>query len=181
FDPYCITAPSDAKLPGGGGYQVCGLYDVAPAKFGQVNTAVTQASNFGKQKLVNDFFNVSVNARLGSGLQIGGGVDTGRTVSDACFNVDSPGAVASSLLPVQGGAGVFNPATPSTATTVNGQQTCRVVNPFKGQTQLKAFGSYPFPHDVVVSLIVQNISGPTDRKSTRLNSSHDQISYAVFC
>src|SRR2546428_3604999 len=23
--------------------------------------------------------------------------------------------------------------------------------------------------------------GPTDRKSTRLNSSHDQISYAVFC
>src|SRR2546428_10325454 len=24
-------------------------------------------------------------------------------------------------------------------------------------------------------------SGPADRKSTRLNSSHDQISYAVFC
>src|SRR2546428_1583570 len=24
-------------------------------------------------------------------------------------------------------------------------------------------------------------SAPTDRKSTRLNSSHDQISYAVFC
>src|SRR5206468_10968661 len=24
-------------------------------------------------------------------------------------------------------------------------------------------------------------SGPKDRKSTRLNSSHDQISYAVFC
>src|SRR2546428_2885613 len=24
-------------------------------------------------------------------------------------------------------------------------------------------------------------TGPTDRKSTRLNSSHDQISYAVFC
>src|SRR2546421_4367073 len=24
-------------------------------------------------------------------------------------------------------------------------------------------------------------SGKTDRKSTRLNSSHDQISYAVFC
>src|SRR2546428_10057087 len=24
-------------------------------------------------------------------------------------------------------------------------------------------------------------AGPADRKSTRLNSSHDQISYAVFC
>src|SRR2546430_12118376 len=25
------------------------------------------------------------------------------------------------------------------------------------------------------------LAGPTDRKSTRLNSSHSQISYAVFC
>src|SRR6478672_11782864 len=28
---------------------------------------------------------------------------------------------------------------------------------------------------------IQNTSGTVDRKSTRLNSSHDQISYAVFC
>src|SRR2546421_4822420 len=35
-------------------------------------------------------------------------------------------------------------------------------------------------HDVVV--VVARILAPTiDRKSTRLNSSHDQISYAVFC
>src|SRR2546427_10668946 len=27
----------------------------------------------------------------------------------------------------------------------------------------------------------QILSGPADRKSTRLNSSHSQISYAVFC
>ena len=26
FDPYCVAAPSDSRLPGGGGYQVCGLY-----------------------------------------------------------------------------------------------------------------------------------------------------------
>ena len=30
FDPFCITAPNDSRLPGGGGYQVCGLYDVTP-------------------------------------------------------------------------------------------------------------------------------------------------------
>ena len=31
FDgPFCITAPSNADLPGGGGYQVCGLYDIKP-------------------------------------------------------------------------------------------------------------------------------------------------------
>ena len=42
----------------------------------------------------NDFFNVNLNARLGSGLQFGGGVDTGHTINDVCFNVDSPGAAA---------------------------------------------------------------------------------------
>ena len=31
-------------------------------------------------------------------------------------------------------------------------------------------------HDAVVAMIRDE-----DRKSTRLNSSHDQISYAVFC
>ena len=48
FDPFCITAPSDARLPGGGGYQVCGLYDVTPAKFGQVNSVVTQSDTSGR-------------------------------------------------------------------------------------------------------------------------------------
>ena len=29
YSSYCITAPRDARLPGGGGYPVCGLYDRA--------------------------------------------------------------------------------------------------------------------------------------------------------
>ena len=28
--PFCITAPNNADLPGGGGYPVCGLYDLKP-------------------------------------------------------------------------------------------------------------------------------------------------------
>ena len=35
------TAPVDARLPGGGGNQICGLYDVTPTLFGQVNNVVT--------------------------------------------------------------------------------------------------------------------------------------------
>src|SRR2546430_5446191 len=31
------------------------------------------------------------------------------------------------------------------------------------------------------TLVWKNEAGPVDRKSTRLNSSHSQISYAVFC
>src|SRR2546430_7904552 len=36
-------------------------------------------------------------------------------------------------------------------------------------------GSYPFPG------LYKDVGPQQDRKSTRLNSSHSQISYAVFC
>ena len=163
FSPFCITAPNDSRLPGGGGYEVCGLYDVAPAKFGRVNSVIQQSENFGELSHVNDFFNVTVTARLAADILLGGGVDTGRSVNDACFNVDSPGAVATSLPGniAPGGAGVLAAPTPFTATTINGESICRIVTPFKGQTQLKGFLTYPLPWDVLVSAVFQNISGPT--------------------
>src|SRR5256886_3003031 len=34
---------------------------------------------------------------------------------------------------------------------------------------------------MIVALIARSTTARTDRKSTRLNSSHSQISYAVFC
>ena len=39
FTPYCVTAPKDSRLPDGGGYQVCGLYDITPTKFGLVSVS----------------------------------------------------------------------------------------------------------------------------------------------
>jgi hypothetical protein len=163
FDSFCVTAPSNPRLPGGGGYQVCGLADVTPAKFGQVNSVITQSDNFGKMQRVNDFVNATINARLGRGVVVGGGVDTGRSVNDACFNVDAPGAAAASLPGNLAGigAGLLSTPTPFTATTINGQKICRIVTPFGGQTQLKAFMTYPLPHDFIVSAVFQNISGPT--------------------
>jgi hypothetical protein len=163
FNPFCITAPSDGRLPGGGGYQVCDLYDVTPAKFGQVNSVVTQSDNFGKMRRVNDFFNVTLNARARSGLQFGGGVDTGRSVNDACFDVDSPGASTAGLPGNLVGltAGILSTPTPFTRTTINGERICRVVTPFSGQTQLKGYITVPLPRDFVVSAVFQNISGPT--------------------
>src|SRR5438270_2481575 len=38
-----------------------------------------------------------------------------------------------------------------------------------------------FRHPWLGPLNCRQLSGPRDRKSTRLNSSHSQISYAVFC
>jgi hypothetical protein len=133
FSTYCVTAPLDQRLPGGGGYQVCGLYDVSPVKFGRVNNLVTQASHYGQQTLVSDFLAFTFAGRFGSRLQTGGGVDTGRTVTDRCFVIDSP------------------------------QQLlyCRTVNPFRGQTQIKVHATYSLPADITLSGVWQNSSGPS--------------------
>jgi hypothetical protein len=93
FSSYCVTAPVDSRLPGGGGNQICGLYDVSPALFGRTLTVVRAEHHFGKQDSVYDGFDITETLRLPGGGQISGGVNWGRTVTSACFVVDSPGAL----------------------------------------------------------------------------------------
>jgi hypothetical protein len=131
YSPYCITAPVDPRLPGGGGYEVCGLYDLVPGKFGQVDNVVKSQKNFGERTRQTDFFSVSVTSQVRSGMLLSGSVDTGRIVEDNCFVVDSPQQLLN----------------------------CRVVYPFKGQTQAKVQVSYPFPYGFLVSGTLQNLSG----------------------
>ena len=90
YDPYCITGPVDDRLPDDvSGQQICGHYDLNPAKFGQVDNVVVHASRFGEQSEVYNGVNVSVSARH-EGYSLGGGFTTGKTVTDACFVVDTP-------------------------------------------------------------------------------------------
>src|SRR5206468_13004330 len=44
-----------------------------------------------------------------------------------------------------------------------------------------AFDRYEGTFSFTSNGLVLPLTPPSDRKSTRLNSSHDQISYAVFC
>jgi hypothetical protein len=131
YDPYCIPAPIDSRLPEGGGYQVCGLYDVVPEKFGRVNNLIAKASDYGDRQQYNDFFSFGFTARPRAEMQFGGGVDTGRTVNDTCFVVDSPQELLN----------------------------CRVESPFGASTQVKLYGSYPLPAEFRVSGTYQNTSG----------------------
>ena len=153
FDPYCVTAPSDPRLPGSGGYQVCGMSDVKPAKFGQVQQVVQPTATFGKNTRYNDFITLGLDARLGHGTRLGGGFDTGRSVNDTCFAVDAPGYYGFTTF----GALTFGP---QISTTINGKSVCRIVTPFKGQTQVKLNGSLPLLAGFVVSGVYQDISGP---------------------
>ena len=154
YSPFCVSAPADSRLPNGGGYQVCGLYDLSPSKLGQVTNLVTRASNFGNETLRNDFFNVNITTRLGKGVQLGGGVDTGRTKFDDCLVISNPQEGNYARL-----TGALNlPAPPGVPANV--PTACSYTLPFRGQTQVKAYGSLPLPLDFVISGTLQNVSGP---------------------
>jgi hypothetical protein len=99
YSPFCIVTPSDPRLPGGGGQQMCGFFDLNPAKVGQVQNYVTKASNFGNWVYVYSGIEASVSARMHNGLQIDGGVITERTSTAACYVVDNPSQVFCSNTP----------------------------------------------------------------------------------
>ena len=133
FDQYCITGPTDSRLPDGGGSEICGLFDVSTEKFGAVDNLVTLASNFGKRTEVYNGIDFTVNARFGEGGQFAGGVSTGRTATDDCDLV----------------ANLDNPS----------QRFCQETNPWAAQTQLKFNVVYPLPYGVQASSVFQYLPG----------------------
>ena len=82
--PFSIVAPVDPRLPGGGGYVVSGLYDVAPDKSGQVSNLITAAGDYGKWSQYFNGLDVTMTTRAGTRFTFMGGVSTGQTVADNC-------------------------------------------------------------------------------------------------
>jgi hypothetical protein len=137
YDPYCVTVPTDSRLESASGTQACGLYDLKPAKFGQVNNLITEASNFGKRTEHFDGVDLGLNARLPGGGSVGGGFSTGLTTTDNCqVHPDSPD-----------------------------QRYCHNKIPFAAQTQYKATFLRPLPWwGLEASLVFQNLAGaPIDQ------------------
>jgi hypothetical protein len=141
YTQYCITAPVDARLPTSG-QQLCGLYDINPAKFGKVNNLITFAKNFGDAQEVFTGVDLGVSVRLGRGVVLQGGTSTGRLRLNDCFVVYNPGlfGVDDSVL-AQGRL-----------------RDCAVTPPY--QTQVKVLGVYPLPGDTVASVTFQSLAGP---------------------
>ncbi len=84
FSPFCLTVPADPRLPGGGGNQLCGFYDISAAKLGVNDNVISQAAHFGKQTEIYDGFDFTANARLSHGIMMAGGVTMGRSRTDNC-------------------------------------------------------------------------------------------------
>jgi carboxypeptidase family protein len=142
YDPYCITAPIDPRLGAISGSQVCGLYDITPTKFGQVDSITTLASNFGRQTEVYNGADINMTMRLHGGGMLSGGWNVGNSVSTTvglgqtssrvnnCYVVDSPQQL----------------------------RNCETQNPY--QHRIKINGSYPLPWKLQAAAVFQTLPGP---------------------
>jgi Carboxypeptidase regulatory-like domain len=144
YQEYCVTAPTDPRLPGGGGNQICGLYDLDPLKFAPRfadDNMVTFVDNFGKQTQTFDGFDFILTARPRSNLFINGGFSTGIENTDECDSfVDNPSASTS------GG------------TTLTPRAWCARDSGW--QSNYKLSGSYTLPwHDIQLGAVFQNLQG----------------------
>jgi hypothetical protein len=141
YEPYCVTSPRDARLPDGGGQQICDLYDPVPTKFGvATNNIVKLVSDLDvEQEEVFDGLDVAFSARPGGDVFLNGGVAVGRTRFNQC------------------GSFVDNPATTFglTATTFS---YCDYTSGWL--TQAKVNGSYTLPwQQIQIGGVIQNLPG----------------------
>ncbi len=146
FDQYCVTAPLDSRLPGGGGNTLCGFYDVTPAKFGAIDNVITMTDNFGEQKDAYNGFDLSLNVRLPKGATVSGGTNTEQFTSNFCFAENDASLTPSTLTSIvlQTGRSLLN---------------CDVKTPW--QTQFKMYAVYPLPwYGLIVSAAFQSQPGP---------------------
>jgi len=102
YTPYCITAPDDPRLPTGGGYQVCGIYDVSQAKFGKVQNVVSNPADFGSRTYVYNGVDGAFNARFGRGGLLYGGISLGTKDANRCASPTVPAKFCEYTVPVEG-------------------------------------------------------------------------------
>ena len=133
FSPFSLTAPSDPRLPDGGGYLIAGLYNLNQNRVGATDNYVTFADSYGRQIEHWNGVDATVNIRLSQGAMLQGGVSTGRTTTDNCdllAKLDNPSPLY-----------------------------CHVDTAFL--TQVKLLGTYTVPKaDVRLAATFQSFPGP---------------------
>jgi hypothetical protein len=157
FDTFSMTVPTDARLPGGGGYRLEGLVALKPSAFGRAPlNNNTLDRTYGKQFEHWNGFDITVDARFPNSLTLQAGTSTGRTMEDDCDVVTQVPEMLNVNLANVGNASVIVPT--GTPTAWRPMQFCHRETPW--QTQFKTFGVYTIPKaDVQVSGTFRSIPG----------------------
>ena len=136
YSPFYVTSPLDPRLPGGGGNTIGPFYDLNPNKVGLTQNIVEPADNYGGEIIHWNGGDATVNARLGGGLVIQGGVSTGRTYTNLCSVLAQVPELGQYTVPY-----------------------CSQTTNFL--TQVKALGTYTVPKvNVLFSSVFQSFPGP---------------------
>ena len=152
--PFCVNAPSDPNLPGGGGYPVCGLYDLKPALVSlPASSTIYLSSKFGGETNIYQGFEASVIARPKSGAYFQAGINASKRIFDEC-NLVAAGIKSVTLDGTTanigaGGAGLTNTQSELTEIYADGSKACH--QEYGYRPDFKLFGSYTLPFDIVFS------------------------------
>jgi hypothetical protein len=147
YQPYSLTAPAAALLPGGGGYPVTGLFMISETGFANGQSYLTTfADNYGKQLDHWNGFDVGASVRAARGLMFQGGLSTGHQLLDNC-------AVVATLPEA-----LFQSTDMFVLAAWQQQSTCRVEYPWL--TQVKFLTAYTIPKaEVQIGATLQSIPG----------------------
>ena len=150
FDgPFCVNAPPDPNLPGGGGYQVCGLYDLKPAVVAQAlpaNSTITFSSNYGGETNIYEGFDLTLVGRFKQGSFLSAGINAQKRIFDQC-NLVAAGIPAALTTAGTEVAEIFP----------DGSKACHQDLPYRPDFKLN--GAYTLPFDVQASAVFQYTRG----------------------
>ena len=170
FDTFSMVVPSDAKLPGGGGYTLEGLFALRPNAFGRpAQNNNTLDRTYGSQLEHWNGFDITIDARLANGLSLQAGTSTGRTMEDDCEIVSNVPEMLNVNLANVGNAAVIVPT--GTPTAWRPLQFCHRETPWL--TQFKTFGVYIIPKiELQVSGTFRSIPGDPLRAAFNANNAY---------
>ena len=142
FDgPFCVTAPTNPNLPNGGGYQVCGLYDLKPELVNIAPSSLIRfSSDFGGETNIYRGFDINLDARFTGGFLRGGIQATGRTF-DNCnlLKADYFAATVATAIGSSRGTEIYP----------DGTTYCH--REYAYRPDAKLLGSYTLPGDIILS------------------------------
>ena len=153
--PFCANAPPDPRLPNGGGYQVCGLYDLKPSVVAQnlpPSSTIVFSSKYGGETNIYQGIDLTTVARFKGGAFIQGGMTMTKRIFDQCHLVAAgiKQAIIDPLTP----AGL-----PSEVAEIfpDGTRACHQELPYRPDFKLLA--SYTLPFDIQFSGAYQFVRG----------------------
>jgi hypothetical protein len=155
FDSFCVTAPTDPRLPGGGGYQVCGVQDLKPAVFAQnlpADNLIRFSKDFGSETNLYQGFDLNLEGRFGNGGFLKAGIGATARTFDNC-NLMAAGLEATTVVAVVGVA----VSTQGTEIYPEGTRACHREYPYRPDAKLS--GSYTLPWDIQIAGTYQYTRG----------------------